>query len=50
MLDKELIIWCKKHNIHVYSYTCKNIETYRHIMNYEIDGIVTDIILPPIIV
>ena len=48
MLDEELIVWCNEHDIRVYSYTCRDMETYRFIMNYGIDGIVTDILLPPI--
>tara|TARA_B100000524_G_scaffold344684_1_gene242265 strand:+ start:15476 stop:16141 length:666 start_codon:yes stop_codon:yes gene_type:complete len=48
MLDDDIISWCKQHNKLIFTYTCKKIETYELISKYNIDGVVTDILLPPL--
>lgn len=45
MLDKELVQNCKLLNTKVFTYTCKNLEVYNLIKEYDIDGIVSDIVL-----
>ena len=48
MLDVEMLSWCRQKGIQIFTYTCKNRHSYECIMNYEVDGIVTDILLPPL--
>ena len=48
MLDTEMLSWCRQKKITVFTYTCKNRHSYEFIMNHEVDGIVTDILLPPL--
>jgi len=48
MLDTEMISWCRKKNIKVFTYTCNSRDSYECIMNYDVDGIVSDILLPPL--
>lgn len=43
MLEKKMIDVCKNMSIKVFTYTCKNNSILSHIMNYRIDGIVSDI-------
>jgi glycerophosphoryl diester phosphodiesterase len=48
MLDDDLISWCKQHNKKVFTYTCKSMNNYELISDFNVDGIVTDILLPPL--
>ena len=48
MLDTEMLSWCQQNKIKVFTYTCNNRHSYECIMNYNVDGIVTDILLPPL--
>jgi glycerophosphoryl diester phosphodiesterase len=45
MLDKQLVQNCKLLNTKVFTYTCKNLEVYNLIKEYDIDGVVSDIVL-----
>jgi glycerophosphoryl diester phosphodiesterase len=44
MLDKETIEFCKKNNKKVFCYTLKNKNQLEHIYQYDLDGIVSDIL------
>ena len=45
MLNKDLIDYCKKNNKDVYCYTLKDLNQLEHISKFDIDGIVSDIIV-----
>lgn len=44
MLDKELVKYCKENNKKLFCYTLKNKEQLKFIKNFDIDGIVSDIL------
>ena len=45
MLDENTIKYCKTHNIKVFCYTCKNKHILKEMLEYDIDGIVSDILI-----
>jgi len=45
MLDANTIKYCKEHNIKVFCYTCKNKHILKEMLEYDIDGIVSDILI-----
>ena len=45
ILNKDLIDYCRKKNKKVYCYTCKNVKQLEYIRNFEVDGVVSDILL-----
>ena len=45
MLNKDFVHNCNLLNVKVFTYTCKDDITHNSIKEYDIDGIVSDIIL-----
>jgi len=45
MLDEKTIKYCKEHNIKVFCYTCKNKHILKEILEFDIDGVVSDILI-----
>ena len=45
MLDENTIKYCKTHNIKVFCYTCKNKHILKEMLEYNVDGIVSDILI-----
>ena len=45
MLDKNVIEYCHNNNKKVFCYTCKDEEQLKYIKKFNVDGIVTDILI-----
>ena len=45
MLDEKTIKYCKAHNIKVFCYTCENRYILKEILEFDIDGVVSDILI-----
>ena len=45
MLDETTIKYCKEHNIKVFCYTCKNKHILKEMLEFNIDGVVSDILI-----
>lgn len=45
MLDENTIKYCNEHNIKVFCYTCKNKYILKEMLEYKVDGIVSDILI-----
>ena len=45
VLDKNMIEYCHENNKKVFSYTCKDLEELDYIKNFDIDGVITDVLI-----
>ena len=45
MIDENTIKYCKEHNIKVFCYTCKNKHILEEMLEYKVDGIISDILI-----
>ena len=45
VLDKKTIEYCKINNIKLFCYTCKNKHILKEMLKYDIDGVVSDILI-----